>query len=301
MPLAKCYGPWSRLQLDMPFKCHVDTAKMTNFTRQPNTKYVFIDSEPPWACTPLSEMIQNAPRYDAIMTTYNEDIIDKIPNAFLHRYKADPYIDPLFKPEFEEKKFYVSYLVSNWRETKGEFWIRKPAAELLMNHSVPHKVWSGHRTPFPGLDKIPRTYPPDVLDDYNKSILFDAMFSIATENHIQRNHWQEKLLGCFWTRTVPIYFGCPNVDEFGFREDGILRFNTVDELKSILDKLTPELYEEMKEAIEHNFQLATTEYDISQHVDLANAITRHFLGNVPESNRYISIAEFNKSWPWNNS
>ena len=298
MPLAKCYGPWKNLKLELPFECHVDSCKISSFQRQEGIKYVYIDSEPPWACTPMDELIKNAPRYDAIMTTYNEDIVENIPNSFFHHVRHDPYMDPSYKPEFDEKNFYVSYLVSNWRESREGFWIRKPAAELLLNHTVPHKVWSGNRTPYPELERLPKTYPSDVLDDYNKTILFDAMFSIATENHIQRNHWQEKILGCFWTRTVPIYFGAPNLSEFGFRQDGILQFNTVEELSVILDKLSPELYEEMKEAVEHNFQLATTDYDISQHVDLANAITRHFLGNVPEANRYISTVEFNKSWPW---
>jgi len=216
----------------------------------------------------------------------------------MHHVRHDPYMDPSYKPEFEDKKFYVSYLVSNWARNDHEFWIRQPVCEVLRNHKVPHQIWSSKRTPYPGLPILPDSYPSDGLDDYNKTIIFDAMFSVAVENHIQRNHWQEKALGCFWTRTVPIYYGCPNVDEFGFREDGILRFNTVDELKSILDKLTPELYEEMKEAVEHNFQLAINDYDISQHVDIANAIARHFLGNVPEANQYISVAEFNKSGTW---
>ena len=276
MPLAKCYGPWKNLKLDLPFKCHVDTARMTNFNREPDTKYVFIDSEPPWAITPIDQIIANAPRYDAVMTTYNEEIVEKVPNAFFHHVRHDPYMDPSYKPDYGDKKFYVSYLVSNWRDTKAGFWIRRPATELLLSHRVPHKIWSSRRTPYPGLEPLPQTYPPHVLDDYNKTIIFDAMFSIATENHIQKNHWQEKILGCFWTRTVPIYFGCPNMSDFGFREDGILRFNSVEELSSILDSITPELYFDMREAVEHNFQHTMKEYTISQHTCIRNAIMDHF-------------------------
>jgi|TARA_R100000458_G_C8278417_1_gene254524 hypothetical protein len=279
MPLAKCYGPWQNLKLELPFECHVDTRDISSFQRQEGVKYVYIDSEPPWACTPLDELVKNAPRYDAIMTTYNEEILERIPNSFFHHVRHDPYMDPSYKPEFNEKKFCVSYLVSNWSESRHGFWIRKPATELLLNHSVPHKVYSGRRTPYPNIELLPQTYPPEVLDDYNKTIIFDAMFSIATENHIQKNHWQEKPLGCFWTRTVPIYFGCPNISDFGFREDGILRFNTIEELADILDRVSPELYEEMKEAVEHNFQVAMRDYSISQHVDIANAIRNHFEEN----------------------
>ena len=298
MPIAHCTGPWSGLYLDLPFKCHVDTRVVSDFTRQPDTKYVYIDSEPPWSCSSIDTIKSASDRYDLIMTTYNEDIIEQIPDSVMYHVHHDPYIDPAYKPEFDEKKFYVSYLVSNWSETKHGFWVRKPSAELLLNHKVPHKIWSGRRTPYPGVELLPQTYPSTVLDDYNKTIMFDAMFSIAVENHVQRNHWQEKILGCFWTRTVPIYFGAPNLSEFGFRQDGILQFNTMEELSAILDRLSPELYEDMKEAIEHNFQLTMNDYNISQHVDIANGITKHFLGDVPEANRFVSVEEFNKGWPW---
>ncbi len=274
--LARCYGPWKNLKLPLSFKCHVDTARMSYFEREEGVKYVYIDSEPPWSCTPLEEIKTNAHRYDLIMTTYNEDILEQVPGSIMHHVRHDPYIDPSYKPEFEDKKFYVSYLISTWSRQDYGFAIRQPACELLRNHSVPHKIWSSKRTPYPGIEILPNTYPPDVLDDYNKSIIFDAMFSIATENHIQRNHWQEKALGCFWTRTVPIYYGCPNISDFGFREDGILRFNTVEELEAILDKLSPELYESMQEAVEHNFKHATENYSISQHDCIAGAIEEYF-------------------------
>ena len=186
MPLAKCHGPWSGLKLELPFKCHVDTRDMTSFVREPNVKYVFIDSEPPWACTPIDQIVAMRNRYDLIMTTYNEEIMEKVPGAIFYHVHHDPYMDPSYKPEFDDKKFYVSYLVSNWNRTDHGFWVRKPAAELLLSHSVPHKVWSGRRTPYPEVELLPQTYPPDVLDDYNKTVIFDAKFK---ETIGRKNLW----------------------------------------------------------------------------------------------------------------
>ena len=35
-----------------------------------------------------------------------------------------------------------------------------------------------------------------------------VMFHIAIENVSQRSYFSEKLLDCFLTRTVPVYWGC---------------------------------------------------------------------------------------------
>jgi len=276
MYLANCFGPWKNLKLYLPFKCRVDTARMAEFERKEDTKYVFIDNEPPWACTPLEEIKRNASRYDLIMTTYNEDIVDQVSGAIMRHIRYDPYMDPEYKPLFSDKKFYVSYLLSTWQRKDYGFKLREPVAKLLKTHKVPSKIWSSTRMPYPGENILPTTYPPPAPHTYNKTIIFDAMFSLAMENHVQKNHWQEKILGCFWTRTVPIYYGCPNISDFGFLEGGILRFRNVEELSKILDNLTPELYESMSEAIEHNFNYAIENYSIPENESIATAIKEYF-------------------------
>ena len=47
------------------------------------------------------------------------------------------------------------------------------------------------------------------------------MFHVALENVRQCNYFTEKLLDCFLTRTVPIYWGCPNIADY-FDTDGML-------------------------------------------------------------------------------
>ena len=54
-----------------------------------------------------------------------------------------------------------------------------------------------------------------------KLLLFDAMFSLAVENVAQDDYFTEKLLDCFLTRTVPIYWGCPNAAAY-FDPEGIV-------------------------------------------------------------------------------
>jgi hypothetical protein len=82
--------------------------------------------------------------------------------------------------------------------------------------------------------------------------LLDYRFSIAIENlSCDDNYFTEKLTDCFLTGTIPIYHGCLNIGEF-FDERGILTFNTQEELKSILDSLNEEKYNNMLEYAQNN-------------------------------------------------
>ena len=85
--------------------------------------------------------------------------------------------------------------------------------------------------------------------------LRDYKFSIAIENGKYDNYFTEKILDCFLTGTIPIYNGCDNISEF-FDMNGIITFNTVDELYDIVITLTDFDYESRKDAIQRNFELA---------------------------------------------
>ena len=47
-------------------------------------------------------------------------------------------------------------------------------------------------------------------------------FHVAVENVRRDGYFTEKLLDCFLLRTVPIYWGCPNLADFGFDVDGVV-------------------------------------------------------------------------------
>jgi hypothetical protein len=81
------------------------------------------------------------------------------------------------------------------------------------------------------------------------------MFHIAIENTSIANWFSEKLLDCFQTKTVPIYYGCWNIGDF-FNINGILPFRDLNDMITSCNKLTPELYELMFPAIEENYELS---------------------------------------------
>ncbi|KAH8064746.1 hypothetical protein JL722_1626 [Aureococcus anophagefferens] len=47
-------------------------------------------------------------------------------------------------------------------------------------------------------------------------------FHVAIENVRRDGYFTEKLLDCFLLRTVPIYWGCPNLADFGFDATGVI-------------------------------------------------------------------------------
>lgn len=88
--------------------------------------------------------------------------------------------------------------------------------------------------------------------DYKLKGLADYRFSIVIENTKKDYYFTEKLIDCFVTGTIPIYWGCPSIGDF-FNNEGILSFDNLDELNSILSNLSPELYESKLSAVVENF------------------------------------------------
>lgn len=81
------------------------------------------------------------------------------------------------------------------------------------------------------------------------------MFSIAVENSQVNDMFTEKIIDCFLTGTVPIYWGTSGLLRY-FNMDGVLQFNTLDELKDIVHGLKYETYAKMAHAIQDNYERA---------------------------------------------
>jgi hypothetical protein len=77
------------------------------------------------------------------------------------------------------------------------------------------------------------------------------MFSLVIENSIYDCYFTEKLLDCFATRVVPIYFGSMNVDLI-FNSAGILRCS-VEKFEELCRNISADLYWSLQDAVEENF------------------------------------------------
>ncbi len=90
--------------------------------------------------------------------------------------------------------------------------------------------------------------------------LQDYHFSIAMENGAMENYFTEKILDCMLAGTIPIYHGCTNIGDY-FNLDGIITFNTKEELVNILLNINETTYKKRKDAIKENYQKALYWYE----------------------------------------
>ena len=82
--------------------------------------------------------------------------------------------------------------------------------------------------------------------------LKDYAFALVIENCKQDYYFTEKLIDCFTTGTIPIYWGCPSIGDF-FDTNGMICFNDIHDLSAIINNLSLDLYNSKIESVKHNF------------------------------------------------
>ena len=118
--------------------------------------------------------------------------------------------------------------------------------KYLLGHRLRHEVVEK----FSFIDTYGRGYK--VLDNKLEG-LKDYRFSVAIENTNEDYYFTEKLIDCFMTGTVPIYWGCPSIGEF-FNEKGMIKFDNIEDV-AFLD-FDEKKYESMLSYIKENFEKA---------------------------------------------
>lgn len=81
-------------------------------------------------------------------------------------------------------------------------------------------------------------------------------YSLAVENHSGPYYWTEKLADCFLAWTMPIYYGCTNIEDF-FPKDSMIRIdiNSSDCLDAVLDAVRSDRWSRHRDAVAHAREL----------------------------------------------
>jgi hypothetical protein len=209
--------------------------------------------------------IKHSDMFSAILT-WSEHILEKCSNAvwFDHgaRNEDNEWVDT-FK-DITTKEFEVSFLSGAKNISEGHKF-RQEIYKLEDKIVIPKKWfyvledfnWDDYKKGGIGRSTSPTSA---TFNNIPKRICYNnSMFNIAVENTKHNNWYTEKIGDALASKTVPIYWGCPNIGEH-FDERGIITFNTKEELVDIVNSLTPEVYESMKPYIETNYQLAKESY-----------------------------------------
>lgn len=93
----------------------------------------------------------------------------------------------------------------------------------------------------------------DTLENYK--------YSVVIENYIDDIWFTEKLLNCFATKTVPIYYGARDIDEY-FNRLGIIHCDSIEEIEKWINDILnhPQFYEDYynyrKIMLNENYELS---------------------------------------------
>ena len=98
----------------------------------------------------------------------------------------------------------------------------------------------------------------------------DSQFCLVIENSKMANYFTEKLNDCLITKTIPIYWGCPNIEEY-FDTTGwiILKDESVEHLAKKINELTPDYYMKHIDTVEKNFKKVKEYIDQEENINRA--------------------------------
>ena len=217
--------------------------------------------EPPELLPEIYETIQKYEEHYHIIFTYAHELIERYPSKYKF-FPADiaAIEDPSCK--IHEKTKLISMIYSDKVELPGHQLRHIIAKKFLPDIGYNKVDFFGTGTENPIKNKS------EGCNDY--------MFQIAIENTQRKDYFADKILDCFITGTVPIYWGCPNIGDY-FDKRGILIFDGYENLQEILESLSEEKYNSMLKYVEKNFEIAKNKYmnfddyffeKIVEHLDL---------------------------------
>lgn len=188
---------------------------------------VLVQCEPPSRYVMFKDMVyQHHKEFDLILT-YDQRILE------LHNARefipVGTWVDTL-RIEDIKKIDQISYIMSSKVLSKEH----RMRFQILREVEKKSKLGS--------FDFIMHRSPPRLPN--KNSMFINAKFHIACENEVMHNMFTEKIIDCFKTLTVPIYYGCINIDKY-FNPLGILQFNSFEEFKDVVANITPDTYMRM--------------------------------------------------------
>lgn len=239
--------------IDLPVskkvECCIDNTIPQNLNPVPEDTIRFFVTTEGWR--DYNQIILDNPQaYSYLLTQYPELL--HLPNS-VKLIGNGSFVDPA--PGIK-KKFGVSIVMTHRNVAPGHP-MRHELYRRRKEIKIPFDIYRGTWNQFqPIEDTLPMPSWPNRKE---KVMVFDCMFHIVIEGFKNSYYFSEKLIDCFITKTVPIYWGCTIIDEY-FNDNGIIQVNTVDDIINACNRLTPEAYERFKVVIEDNYELGLKVY-----------------------------------------
>ena len=204
----------------------------------------FVNIEPNEIMHLNNEIINNSKLFDYILC-YDDEILKNTSNSVLFEYGTKWVDMDLYT--FPEKNFCISTVCGHKTFTKNHI-IRK---DLWYNQDKIKIPCDFYISQYGGVDIVNNN---KILKD-SKFPLFESMFHICIENTTKNNFFTEKLIDCLLCKSIPIYIGCPNINNY-FNTEGFIIANSTKDVISKCNDLTPDFYYSKLNIIEYNYKKA---------------------------------------------
>lgn len=153
------------------------------------------------------------------------------------------------EPEPDIKKHFGASMVMSSRNYLPGHLLRWELYRRRKEVKIPFEIYRSSWNPV----DLPDTLPMAPWDDRkDKKRVMNTMFHVAIDTYRRRDHYSEKLVDALITKTIPIYWGCTNLDEY-FNTAGILQASSVDQVIYMLNSMTPAAYYDSLETVNENY------------------------------------------------
>jgi len=161
-----------------------------------------------------------------------------------------------------------------------------------------HNALEGHYFRLKVLEEIKQKFEMDLFGKRHNFIpdkwdaLYPYQFSLAMENSSQPDYWTEKIMDCYLACTMPVYYGCSNIDKY-FPKDSFIQLdvnNLTYSLDSLKEKLTTEFFQSNYDHILEARELCLYKYSTA--AGLSNIIETHYNAQ-PKQN--VTIKPFKRT------
>jgi hypothetical protein len=250
-------------QFDLPVNLYVD-----NFNEPiPNGINIAYICEPQSVSNNKDFFIKNQEKYDVILT-FNKDVLNSCKNSEFFEF-GTCWVSKN-NVNINNKTFSVSFLVGNKVISGCDGHIlRHQVYDNQSRIKLDKKFFNSSRMPYK-----PQELKNFIYDD--KSPLFDSQFHICIENSQETNYFSEKLIDCLYSKTIPIYWGCPNIGDW-FNTDSIFIVNNLEELISKVNSISEKTYEKLTYSIEENYKKSLEFLDLHERLykKIDDIVDRH--------------------------
>lgn len=262
-----------------PLKKDIEVYIDTQEYKQSSNYSIFLQMEPVVIKNMENYLIENYRRYN-IIYSFNQTILEKCPNAVKAILPACTWISYTHYHNIDKskKEFQISCITGSKQMAEGHTFrllLYFNQQVLQQNCKIPIVFYrSSAGQPLPEITKNPFIYK-------DKFPLFETFqYSLIIENSSQTNYFTEKLIDCLITKTIPIYYGCPNINEYFDTRGWIILEEKIPEarINELVQKwnATQDSYALFSETIEKNYRTCIEKYS-----GFYNGINKVFL-DLPE-------------------